>query len=450
MADGTPAEGSGTTPPASPGLQNLKDQLELEKAKRDLAEYQAKEQLSLLKSQTDIIKEMIPSSELKAPEGTITVEGEKLGFINEQLAYLGMKKVAGDITALVKGKLKAEDHILILDKLTTAEDDLAYVEVQTQFELYKSFLENQLRVVRRLKPPVEYFIAPLLAAAIAPSVIGSMGTIAGFFKSDFTMKGLALDVQNEGLVTSVAGNLAKAGYDVYIINNYLMEKKFKDTEADKKSILSQLKGLYSNANALFLEKLGLTEDISKISRNLGAEDVPTLEARKKELEEKIAALQSQDPQRFHQEIDELEKRYEQTVGALDRKKWFNDASNAVRDAEAILSTFDTFMKGISTPEASQPNSKISSAILREEIRKRDITYLLYLKVLSSGGETITEKRFFWRSRFAYLSGVVVSCMLTTSEGKIVAADFFPILQRSDFDLSRVEGDIPAVRIVFKP
>jgi hypothetical protein len=424
----------------NPEVKKLQDQLDIEKGKRALAEFAASEQLSLVKSQSQLISEILPKTELKAPTGAVTIEGEKLGFFNEQLAYLGMKKVAGEIKNFVQKKLSPADKILISDKLNSAPEDLVYLDVQMQFELHTKILNDQLILVDKLiSPSGERFGGPLVALAIAPAFIGAIGNVASFFKTDYTIKGLTVELKNEGLISTVAGDVAELGNEVYILNNYLLGQPYSNTAEEP--LAKKLKDLYRTANLLYAKKKQLSASDSEPNREIqaGKKLIKNLEERKKELsadpkgnEKEITAIEKQ-----ISDINEVLKSFEERVAEI---------AKAVQDTDAILASLEKFLKDIATPESSQTDSKLCRAIMREEIRGRGITHLLYLNVISSGGETITGKGFWLNGRFAYVSGVVVNCILTTVDGRIVAADFFPILHRCDFNLKGTENRLSAIPI----
>jgi hypothetical protein len=353
------------------GTKTLDDQLALETAKYNLSKYLANEQLTLIQSQYDIISKLLPATGAKQPEGKVAVEGEKLGFVNEQIAYYGLKKIALDIHTLIDPKLLASDRILITDKLGTAPDDVVYIGVRTQFELYRTLLDNQSGVndtlIKKVQggPDMKLMELPLLALALAPSLIGSVANIAGYFRSDYAIKGMTLEVKNEGLIATVAGALARDNRGVYIFNNYLLEP----------------------ASSALMTML-------------------------KECQEKSIRLNAQ----------------KTVLAALAKKlpELADDMTAASSSTDALLSSLDTFLKEVMAPSGEAP-SRLSQAVLRERIRALEITHILYLSVISSGGETITRSRIVGNSLLYYLSGAVVSCILTDTRGKVVVSEFFPVL-----------------------
>ena len=68
----------------------------------------------------------------------------------------------------------------------------------------------------------------------------------------------------------------------------------------------------------------------------------------------------------------------------------------------------------------QEQPLIISATIRDYIRQTGITHLLYLKISSSGGEAITEKRIFSSGHTAYIGGSTISYILAEKDGKVIS------------------------------
>ena len=81
----------------------------------------------------------------------------------------------------------------------------------------------------------------------------------------------------------------------------------------------------------------------------------------------------------------------------------------------------------------QPASKLAQAVFREKVHELKITHLLYLGVLSSGGESVTRKWLFGTGTTSYLGGAVISYVLSRIEGDVLASEILPVLYSFGFD-----------------
>ena len=102
-------------------------------------------------------------------------------------------------------------------------------------------------------------------------------------------------------------------------------------------------------------------------------------------------------------------------------------------SDAIHTEQGTFVKNITTADAAQPASKLAQAVFREKVHELGITHLLYLGVLSSGGESVTRKWLFGTGTTSYMGGAVVSYVLSRVEGDVLASDILPVLYSFGFD-----------------
>jgi hypothetical protein len=60
-------------------------------------------------------------------------------------------------------------------------------------------------------------------------------------------------------------------------------------------------------------------------------------------------------------------------------------------SDAVHTELGTFVKNMTKAGEGQPTSKLAQAVFREKVHELGITHLLYLCVLSSGGESVTRK-----------------------------------------------------------
>jgi hypothetical protein len=113
--------------------------------------------------------------------------------------------------------------------------------------------------------------------------------------------------------------------------------------------------------------------------------------------------------------------------------WLDIANMEVLASDAIHTELGTFVKNMTMADAAQPASKLAQAVFREKVHELGITHLLYLGVLSSGGESVTRKWLFGTGTTSYLGGAVVSYVLSRVEGEVLASDILPVMYSFGFD-----------------
>jgi len=113
--------------------------------------------------------------------------------------------------------------------------------------------------------------------------------------------------------------------------------------------------------------------------------------------------------------------------------WLNQANMEVLASDAIHAELGTFVKSVTAAEAGQPASKLAQAVFREKVHELGITHLLYLEVLSSGGESVTRKWLLGTGTTIFMGGAVVSYVISRVEGEILASEILPIMYSFEYD-----------------
>jgi len=119
-----------------------------------------------------------------------------------------------------------------------------------------------------------------------------------------------------------------------------------------------------------------------------------------------------------EEREKLEGRIRAAQRSLD------EMTAAATSAETLLAAFNDFCTAITAAEEGQPASKLGRAVVREKLHALGVTHLLWLDVLSSGGEAVTKTtRWPWSSgQVSLMGGAAIAFILATKSGKVVAAD----------------------------
>jgi hypothetical protein len=115
--------------------------------------------------------------------------------------------------------------------------------------------------------------------------------------------------------------------------------------------------------------------------------------------------------------------------------WVDRAHSAILASEAIHTEIGTFIKTITSEDNTGSGSTLAKAVFREKVRELGITHLLYLNVVSSGGEAVTQKLLWGSGNTSCFGGAVISYVLSRVEGDVLASDTLPLLYTIEFDPS---------------
>lgn len=427
-------------------LKQLQRQLEIVKTQKEIADLQAGMQQKPAEVQQAIaqaesataaarksaLEATLPKGESKPREGAVTTD-EKFGYMATLVAYQVMREGAATVAGAISKKSLAGSpaKILIVEERSAAQSDLVLTQVLRQFDFFGTQLDAQTGQLDSLLdematafpptagaagvevlPPgmgegqLEVFpaagIAPLVMAA--PAVVSSVADIVGYFKTDYAVKGQTVDLSGEALLAEVAGRIT--GHEVRIFNFNLVQ------ESD----------LVTRWAGLIEKKLKL----GKIKETVKLQVVEPLTARIAASQAEIAALKAAldqltlpDNQAQHdalgQQLVERQQALQFSQGLLAR------AQGAMANADTLTQAFSEFLTALTTTSDPDVPPLWLQAALRQQIRQQGITHLLYLKIVSSGGEAITKKSFWSSGHTSYLGGAVVTYLLAATDGKIELA-----------------------------
>lgn len=424
--------------------QRAEAERDLLKATLERERMQATNTLEQVKLQGELFAKILPQPAVKPPEGKAESDANA-GYVTELVGYHAIKRVSADITrglSAVVG-LGNDVRIMIVDRLDYAPGDIPFIEVTSQLSVFEVRCRKQVATNKELAdlatqkdergeeertPAVKSgatrlaplaalpFFLPAITTAITalPAVTGIAGTaadIAGYFRSDYSFKGRNVSLKTEGLIAAVAGSLKSEKRNVYVYNFYSM-----DTTGPQSKLMNMYAGVLDCSSRLaqsrnrllyfISKKTGLLAELKISLKKLG-EGTPTAEG--------------------EQEIANLKEAIKQETVWLDR------ANMEVLASDAIHTELGTFVKNITTTDAIQPSSKLAQAVFREKVHELGITHLLYLGVLSSGGESVTRKWLFGTGTTSYMGGAVVSYVLSRVEGEVLVSELLPVLYSFGFD-----------------
>jgi hypothetical protein len=405
---------------------------------------QATSILEQVKQQGELFAKILSRPVVKPHEGK-TESDANTGYVTELVGYHALKRLSADITQGISATvgLGNEVRIVIVDSLDYATGDIPFIEIISQLSVFDVRCRKQVAINKELadlvmqkeeqvgdeKTPAVRSgatrLAPLAAspgflpavtAALTalPAVTGIAGTaadIAGPFGSDYTVHGRNVSLKTEGLIAAVAGSLKSEKRYVYVYNFYSM-----DTTGPQSKMMNMYSGVLDCSSRLAQSRNRLLYFIGK-KTGLLAELMVSL----KKLGENTPSAEGE------QEIANLKQELRQETVWLDR------ANMEVLASDAIYTELGTFVKNMTTAGEGQPTSKLAQAVFREKVHELGITHLLYLGVLSSGGESVTRKWLFGTGTTSYLGGGVVSYVLSRVEGEVLASDTLPVLYSFGFD-----------------
>lgn len=348
------------------------------KAERERRQLLATEQLEVIKTQQAIIAQFLPKGEAKPLEGKVEVD-DKVGYVAEVVAYCSLDDLAQKIATDIN---PANYTILIVDSLDCASGELAWLEITSQFQAFRDQMDKQIKVdeiILELSQPEVLSLEPVTTAAavltLAPSVLSLLADIAGYFKTDYTIKGRVVDLKHEALVSAVASHLLETKKcKVYI-------EKFR--QVHKSSIMETFANLMQKAVHLGGLSVQLSDKITRLT----------------------------DPQEL------------------------NKAKAAVIETNMLLEEFQRFSTTVAATPDARTYSRLYEAALYAENRGKNPTHLLFLRILSSGGEVVTRRTWVNRSGvMSFMGGLVACYILAETDGTVVSSKTISKLSRLDYSL----------------
>ena len=334
----------------------------------------------------------VPEPTTKPLEGKIEI-GEKSGYPAQHVAYYTLKRLGERIA----GKIEAIDatiadmhgsKVLITTDPDFALHALAGVVLADLLTFQQSQLSALAEEVRKAIAALGGSVPPApsgpeeeregrsliaaasvlggVAAAVLP-LVGSAADLAGYLiRGNYTVRGVDFTLADEALSAMVAGCLIPRHVTPY------------------------LPGFISVAGA---PVLGKYESVCK---------------ERSELARLTAQLQN------------LAR--STTAAGGDAPPALAEAKQVSERAQALLDATGKELQTVITQAEGQSCSPLSAAALQDRYDPLGLTHILYLKVLSGGGEALTGQQIFKSARAAYTGGCVVCYILTDRKGRVAAAE----------------------------
>ena len=351
----------------------------IEELQKQLELQELEQKLAEAKKAT--IEAQYPKSATQPLEGTITTS-EKFGYIAEIVSYQAMSEKTIQVAKEIDTKLTDKHKVLIVDKLDLSSGDIPLIQIENQFQYFNDIIDKQTEHNKKLLQEVKALdVAALLIPAVV-SVVGSIADIMGFFRTNYSITGQEFTLKNDALTANIAKNLSKP----------------------KKYILS----------FQIIEKSKIIEDFVTFLKN------------KLELEKTKDKLKHKS-----KEIRVCSKTTPQSQLDL------TEIEAAIIDSETIISACNDFVKSITTVAEEGSLSLLVQAAVREFIRDKEITHILYLNIVSSGGEAITKQSSLARVlNTSFIGGSAFAYILAEKDGKIIISDTAVSLAQLDHKLNK--------------
>ncbi len=438
----------------SPELAQLQKTSDLLTAQKSIAENQK----AIAEAQAGTVAAQFPKGSVTPLEGEIKTD-EKFGYTARLVSIQAMKSQAAiiaDKISLLPDKTKQlqlvkptnteqeEDNsnmpvlqgiekptkILIVNDLEYAAGDGPLWYVESSIDSLKSSAKTQkmtnqvlIESLGKLEKPLlpsraKRFgaeISDLVGGVATPGltavsrIVSSVAEIIGYIQVDYTIKGQEFTLDNQALVAAVAGNIRNT-LPVVVENFYFSP----DSE-----IINQYVSLIGSKQELD----SVTEQLK--SKIKGFDDDKN---RIQELQKQLKDPNNKDNAKLKAELDTLNNKPNPPPS------WTQNANAAVTNSDALSKAIAAFADAV-TKATDEKTSILIKAALRKRVINLDISHLLYLKIVSSGGEAMTLKSRFRSGKTAFVGGCAITYVLATVNGAIVNADTLPVLSQLNYDLS---------------
>ena len=395
------------------------------------------------KNQQDLIARIFSLLQRRSPGNPIE-KGSSSGYVAELIGFHALKRVSADISRSLAGVigLGSDVRIMIVDQLDYASGDVPLIELTSHLSVFEVRCRKQITANRELaelvtaggereeeektgtlKAGLTRF-APLAAAPFVlpapPSqtalpeetgVVGTAASAAPVLTGEHRAANEVCLFKTSSLVAAVAGSLRSEKRNIYVYNFYAL-----DTTGPQSKLMNMYAGMLDCSSRLAQSRNRLLYFISKKN-----DELKNLRVRLKKSEEQIAGPPGEGPG-----PEDLR------AAAEEVQLWLERANPAILASDAIHTELGTFVRNITT-ETMVGGSKLAQAVYREKIRDLGITHILFLRVISSGGESITRRGILGSGNTRHFGGAVVSYLLSRVQGDVLVSDTLPMLFTMEFD-----------------
>lgn len=365
-----------------------------------------------------------PKGETKGLEGTITAD-DKFGYAAEIVSYEAISRVLNELSYKIKTEVpKTKDiRILIVNDQNFAVGDVVRLQLEKTINVMNGLLKKQKSTNDLLKEKskeltyrgegkTQFLETAVVAPIVIQSLISNSAEIASFFQSNFNITGQDFEISREAITLQMVDLIKEL--NPMIFNFYILEN--------------------SKTLDAFSELLELKQQLIVSQSELKNEGIEPLMAR--------IARDNIDLERYKEELKknpddtDLVKQIEKNKKELTEKNQKLEEANAANSKTVILAdAFDKFIESITKPASQTDLPVLAQAALREFIIEKQISHLLWIMPISSGGEAITKRQLFRSGHVSYIGGCVISFIVATKDGKIVSSGTSKALSQMSHVLS---------------
>ncbi len=347
----------------------------------------------------EAIKSKWSISETEGLKGTITLE-DSAGYYAEILAYMALDDAAQDIAVKTKDKLKAGD-LIILGEVDLTTEKALWNLLNLKLDLAIDKIEELTITIPQMVEMYEGESAGIIEGLVAgPAILGAITDIIAFFKTNYTISGRTIALNEKALIATVANHISSQNADLKIL---LPEYNLTDTF----SIYSKIRQLNKLLEKVIKERDKIEKELDdKIGQNSGSlalliEERNALNTKIDEVPSNIEDLNN-DLLVLENKIYNL-KSYERSKGKI--------VGSINKDIEATQELIS-----ILTSRTDSTTSLLGNIATIDFIHRNSAAKILYLTIASQGGEVETSEASLSQGRISYLGAVVITYILSDAEG----------------------------------
>ncbi len=413
----------------NPQLKQLQNTSEIVAQQKTIAENQK----AIAEAQKATILATFPKGTTTPLEGEIKTD-DKFGYMAIPVAYQAIKDASKPIVDEINKLKTIKPKILIVSEIDFAIGDVPVFQIESGIDLLEKRLSTQMQenddllkqqALREQKLKLErekavteaIGVAEVTGGALAAvgGIVSTISDIIGYFQVDYNIKGQNFTIDNQAIQSIIAGQIDKE-IEVYIYNFGMIEKsdiieRFTKLLHSKKKLEDSIELIKSTV-------------VKKINDDLKTKNDAILK-----LETKIANSKLS-PNTEYPKTLKVAKDAVKPIA-----EWLESANTVVNNSESLSKAILTFAESVTKSPDEKTLPLLVKAALRKQIGENKISHLLNLKVLSSGGEAMTLKSRLSSGKTAFIGGGVISFVLATTQGKVLASNIYPVLAQLDYSLS---------------